>query len=111
MHYPATDPAAAVQPTAAAGAAHLHGLCGVLTWMQHDTLPLVAYAYVSMIHDSLHAGLLMHSCMHACLSPCPCLRVVSINSMTRLFRGSIPVLYVLQHLAGLLHPHFSFSMH
>jgi hypothetical protein len=67
MHCPATDPAAAVQPTAAAGAAHLHGLCGVLTWiMQQDTLPLVAYAYVSMIHDSLHAGLLMHACMLVC---------------------------------------------
>jgi hypothetical protein len=49
--------------------------------------------------------------MHACLSPCPCsLRVVSINSMTRLFRGSILVLCVLQHLAGLRHPRFSFSM-
>jgi hypothetical protein len=85
-------------------------LCGVLTWMQQDTLPLVAYAYVSMIHDSLHAGLLMHACLFVPL-PLPA-RVVSINSMPRFFRGSIPVLYVvLQHLAGLLHQHFSFSMH
>jgi hypothetical protein len=31
--------------------------------MQQDTLPLVAYAYVALIHESIHAGLLMHACM------------------------------------------------
>jgi hypothetical protein len=115
MHCPATDPAAAVQsavaavlptaaevqPTAAADfcprLTHLHGLCGVLTWMQQDTLPLVAYAYVALIHESMHAGLLMHACMLDCF--CPCLRVECVHqpSMARLFLVSIPVLFVLQH--------------
>jgi hypothetical protein len=51
----AVQPSAAeVQPTAAADfcprLTYLHGLCGVQTWMQQDTLPLVAYAYVALIH-------------------------------------------------------------
>jgi hypothetical protein len=99
---PAVQPTAtAVQPTTAADLCRrpplLYGLCGVLTWMQPDTLPLVAYAYVCrLMHDSMHdAGLFMH----ACLCPCPCrLCVVSISSTAaRLFRGSVPLLCVLQH--------------
>jgi hypothetical protein len=44
--------------------AHLHGLCGVLTWMQPDTLHLVAYAYVCrLMHDNMHASLLIHACL------------------------------------------------
>jgi hypothetical protein len=65
---------------------HLHGLCGVLTWMQPDTLPLVAYAYVCrLMHDNMHASLLVH----ACLCPCPYLCVVSISSTARLLHGSV----------------------
>jgi hypothetical protein len=91
MHCPATDPAAevqsavaAVQPTAAAvqpsaaevqrtAAAdfrprltHLHGLCGVLTWMQQDTLPLVAYAYVALIREE-YACMLVSAPALACV--------------------------------------------
>jgi hypothetical protein len=78
--------AAAVQSTAAAascadipptymacadadnGMAHLvtfiHGLCGVLTWMQPDTLPLEAYAYVCrLMHANMHDSLLMRACL------------------------------------------------
>jgi hypothetical protein len=60
MHCTATDPAAAVAaavqlavvivPTSHTyhplAFTHLHGLCGVLTWLQQDTLPPVAYAHV-----------------------------------------------------------------
>jgi hypothetical protein len=43
---------------------HLHGLCGVLTWMQPDTLPLVAYAYVCrLMHANMHDSLLMRACL------------------------------------------------
>jgi hypothetical protein len=66
--------------------------------MQPDTLPLVAYAYVCrLMHDSMHAGLLIHACMLVCMCPCPCLCVVSISSTARLLHGSVPLLCVLQH--------------
>jgi hypothetical protein len=43
---------------------HLHGLCGVLTWMQPDTLPLVAYAYIChLMHANMHDSLLRRACL------------------------------------------------
>jgi hypothetical protein len=42
---------------------HLHGLYGVLTWLQQDTLPLVAYAY---------AVCCLIPCLSFCPCPCPC---------------------------------------
>jgi hypothetical protein len=43
---------------------HLHGLCGVLTWMQPDTLPLVAYAYIChLLHANMHDSLLRRACL------------------------------------------------
>jgi hypothetical protein len=53
--------------------------------MQPDTLPLVAYAYVCrLMHDSMHAGLLIHACMFVCAPAlAACLCVVSIISTTK----------------------------
>jgi hypothetical protein len=43
---------------------HLYGLFGALTWMQPDTLPLVAYANVCrLMHDNMHASWLMDACL------------------------------------------------
>jgi hypothetical protein len=57
---------------------HLHGLCGVLTWMQPDTLPLVAYAYICrLMHANMHDSLLRRACLFVplpwlvCVTLCP----------------------------------------
>jgi hypothetical protein len=41
-------------------------LCGVLTWMQQDTLPLVAYAYVALIREE-YACMLVSAPALACV--------------------------------------------
>jgi hypothetical protein len=108
MHCPATDPAAAVQLTAViVPTSHTYHPPAFhpLTWLvrcadmaaARHTVP--CGICVCLLSDTcMYACVLGDACMHACLCPCPCLCGVSISSMARSsFRGSIPVLCVLQH--------------
>jgi hypothetical protein len=80
--------AAALQPTAAADSCadmipptYMACMCGVLTWMQPDRLPLVAYAYVCrLMHANMHDSLLMRACLFV---PLPWLVCVLCPSAVR----------------------------
>jgi hypothetical protein len=93
MHCTTTSPAAAVAaavqliavivPTSHTyhplAFTHLHGLYGMLTWLQQDTLPPVACAHVCW----LNAYMLVDACMYACLYVCaPALACCTIIALS-----------------------------
>jgi hypothetical protein len=90
---------------------HLHGLYGVLTWMQPDTLPLVAYAYVCrLMYATMHDSLLLRACLFVPLPLLVCCAHQQYVRRVYLLHGSVPLLCVLQH--GLVYCiHFLGSLH